>query len=344
MALNIGSPRIQVFIPGTQQPASGYKIFTKYGSLSVSPGNPIATYPTIADAINLTNPNSNPVILDSNGMANIVVTGSTKLILTDENGDVNSPIWSFDNLGITSTNVYDSNGNLLEEFEAVNNAQNWIKIINATSGNGPIIASAGNDTDVDLNVDTEGSGDINLNANTNITGNQTVTGNATISGTLTVSNLPANIIPPGASMDFYLTSAPTGWLVCDGSAVSRTTYAALFAAIGTTFGSGDGTTTFNIPNCQRRTKVGSGGSGTGTLGNTVGSTGGAETHTLQTTEIPSHTHTYSQASSGAQFTTGGVNALTNAAGNPGQTSGSTGGGGSHNNMQPSIVVLSCIKT
>ena len=53
--------------------------------------------------------------------------------------------------------------------------------------------------------------------------------------------------PTGAVMAFAGSSAPEGWLVCDGSAVSRTTYADLFAVIGTTYGSGDGNTTFNLP-------------------------------------------------------------------------------------------------
>jgi hypothetical protein len=54
-------------------------------------------------------------------------------------------------------------------------------------------------------------------------------------------------VPPGAVMDFATATAPAGWLECDGAAVSRTTYAALFSAISTTWGAGDGSTTFNLP-------------------------------------------------------------------------------------------------
>ena len=57
-------------------------------------------------------------------------------------------------------------------------------------------------------------------------------------------------VPPGQIADFGGTTAPTGWLICDGQAVSRTTYAALFAYIGTTWGVGDGITTFNVPGLQ----------------------------------------------------------------------------------------------
>jgi hypothetical protein len=57
-------------------------------------------------------------------------------------------------------------------------------------------------------------------------------------------------VPSGAIMDFAMNAAPTGWLACDGAAISRTTYAALFAAIGTTWGAGDGSTTFNLPDMR----------------------------------------------------------------------------------------------
>ncbi len=91
-------------------------------------------------------------------------------------------------------------------------------------------------------------------------------------------------------------SAPAGWLICDGSAVSRTTYAALFAAIGTTFGTGDGSTTFNLPNFKGRIPIGvgqgdtaeGGGSGTDRI---LGAMAGAEKHTQTTGEVGSHGHT-----------------------------------------------------
>jgi microcystin-dependent protein len=80
-----------------------------------------------------------------------------------------------------------------------------------------------------------------------------------------------------------------GWLVCDGRAISRETYSALFALIGTTFGSGDGLTTFNIPNGKGRIPLGAqSSSGTGYY--CVGNTGGEETHTLNINEMPSHNH------------------------------------------------------
>lgn len=96
-------------------------------------------------------------------------------------------------------------------------------------------------------------------------------------------------LPSGSITQFAGSSAPSGWLSCDGSAISRTTYAALFAVIGTTYGSGDGSTTFNIPNMKGRVPVGLDSSQTEF--DSLGEAGGAKTHTLTTAEMPSHTHT-----------------------------------------------------
>lgn len=99
----------------------------------------------------------------------------------------------------------------------------------------------------------------------------------------------------GQIVPMAATTAPAGSLSCDGSAVSRTTYADLFAKIGTTWGAGDGSTTFNLPDFRRKTLVGKGGTGTATLGNAVGNSGGAETHSLVTSELAAHSHGVSDA-------------------------------------------------
>ncbi len=83
-------------------------------------------------------------------------------------------------------------------------------------------------------------------------------------------------------------TAPSGFLVCDGSAISRTTYADLFDSIGVTYGSGDGSTTFNIPNLVGRVAVGT------STGMSLGSTGGSETVTLTSSELPQHAHEVAQ--------------------------------------------------
>jgi microcystin-dependent protein len=94
----------------------------------------------------------------------------------------------------------------------------------------------------------------------------------------------AGLLPVGALIPFAGSSAPDGFLLCNGDAVSRTTYAELFAEIGTTFGEGDGSTTFNLPDFRGRMPIGVAASGTASA---LGETGGAIDHTHTG---PSHTH------------------------------------------------------
>lgn len=112
----------------------------------------------------------------------------------------------------------------------------------------------------------------------------------TVSATGGGDGVPSGVVSPYAG-----SSAPTGWLLCDGSAVSRTTYADLFAVIGTTYGPGDGSTTFNLPDLRGRVPVAldnMGGTDAGRLSvpNTLGGSGGSQTHTLTGAEMPGHAH------------------------------------------------------
>lgn len=122
-----------------------------------------------------------------------------------------------------------------------------------------------------------------------------------------------DLIPPGAMMPYAGSTAPDGWLLCDGTAYSRTTYANLFAAISTTFGSGDGSTTFNLPNTKGRTLVGAGtGAGGGSSASSgvisggsaltaraLGSWYGTESVTLIANNLPAHTHGLNSHTHGA---------------------------------------------
>lgn len=170
-----------------------------------------------------------------------------------------------------------------------------------------------------------------------------------------ILGLAPGIILPTAGI---LAGDPVGWLVCDGRAVSRTTYAALFAMIGTSFGPGNGSTTFNIPDGRGRTLIGVG-AGAGLTARALGDTVGTETHTLTVAQMPTHGHRFrasytNQASPQTQNTGGFMTTTASDAtqaeftGTPsaaqGQQIGGTGGDGAHPNMQPSLAVNWLIKT
>lgn len=175
---------------------------------------------------------------------------------------------------------------------------------------------------------------------------------------------------PGTFKEYGGGSVPIYHLLCDGTAVNRITFKALFAAIGTTYGVGDGTTTFNLPDSRRRTHIGSGGSQISGPGTSVGSTGGEELHTLSSSEVVDHQHLtgFGPKNShdefdmlvdgsnnpvyGFQSSTGrigrdvtGLSFFTGITVNEAKTSTMTniGSASGHNNMQPSLVVTKIIK-
>jgi len=146
----------------------------------------------------------------------------------------------------------------------------------------------------------------------------------------------------GMVVPFAGASAPTGFLLCDGTAVSRATYADLFAVVSTTYGVGDGSTTFNLPNLRGRVPVGF--DSAQTEFDALGETGGAKTHTLTVAQIPAHNHDYN----GATLNTGsGFSSRYSSTGSTSATftgTGNTGGGEAHNNLQPYITLNYIIKT
>jgi len=102
---------------------------------------------------------------------------------------------------------------------------------------------------------------------------------------ITFEDSGGNVVPTGLISPYGAATAPTGWLLCDGAAVSRTTFAELFAVIGTTYGAGDGSTTFNVPDLRQRFPLGKATAGTGA---TLGGTGGTIDHTHGLDTASSH--------------------------------------------------------
>lgn len=163
----------------------------------------------------------------------------------------------------------------------------------------------------------------------------------------------------GMVMPYAGSSAPSGWLLAYGQDVSRTTYSDLFSAIGTTYGSGDGSTTFTLPDLRGRTVAGQDDMGgtsadrltnqTGGLnGDTLGATGGSETHTLTEAQLPAHSHSLGTngrvqvgndngtAYSG-KWVSGSGSTIT-------YSTEDTGSDTAHNNVQPTIILNYIIKT
>lgn len=183
-------------------------------------------------------------------------------------------------------------------------------------------------------------------------------------------------IPLGSSIDYWGSSAPTSaFALAYGQAISRTTYAALFSLLGTTYGTGDGSSTFNLPDLRGRVVAGRddmGGSAAsrltssyfGTSAASLGATGGLESHTLTTAQLASHSHANALTDPGhahaETFPNGGggaswyVGSSLSAQTMPGATTGtsttgititnaSAGSGNAHNNTQPTIIANKLIR-
>lgn len=167
----------------------------------------------------------------------------------------------------------------------------------------------------------------------------------------TMPTLASGLMPSGAVLPYAGPTAPDGYLLCYGQAVSRATFADLFDAVGETYGSGDGGTTFNIPDLRGRFALGKDNMGgasanrvTDTDADALAGSGGAETHTLTEAQMPAHTHTTGDTEVGAEGAgaTDPTDVITTAG--TGNVTGSTGSGQAHPIMNPFLTLNYIIKT
>jgi len=183
--------------------------------------------------------------------------------------------------------------------------------------------------------------------------------NSILLGTATLStdgqNLFLNsltaLLPPGIVLPYAGATAPTGWLLSYGQTVSRVTYSSLFGIIGTTFGAGDGVSTFVLPDLRGNIPAGKdnmGGVAAGRLtttyigGTTLGASNGEESHVFDISELPIHHHSVSPIDGGTASVASGGDAVVATA----SSSVATGDTGSNNpvsKLQPTIILNYIIK-
>jgi len=339
------------FIDAAGVPLAGGLLYT-YAAGSTTPQ---ATY---TDSTSAT-ANSNPIVLDARGEANIWLASSTyKFKLTDANG---TEIWTVDNIAAPSTAlspvfdsnvtisadgpgpallisqagagaairvqdeedpdatpfVIDTNGNAgfgtATPANAIDVAGGTIQISSSTGTSRTTISA--NATDSFFAATTDRNFTIQTNAVTRLTINST---NATSTVPVVLPANPTTSLqaatkgyvdlgsPAGIVAPFAGTAAPSGWLACNGANVSRVDYATLFAAIGTTWGAGDGTTTFTLPDLRGAFVRGSGTSALDPSSPRAVGSFQAEAYLNHSHGVtdPTHSHTYSTNSSTSQATGG----------------------------------------
>lgn len=274
MASRFYSPN-QQFCDATGAPFAGGTL----GFFASGTSTPLSTFTDSA----LTIANTNPIVLDSAGRAGNVFLQNLayKVVLADANG---VQIWSDDP-------VYTS------EFSTNSQFQTY-----PGNPNGHIAGNQGAAGVVPASVVWDSADNLLYIC--------TATGTTLSAVWTAINTTPVGAVPTGQIVSFAGTSAPAGWLLCGGQAISRVTFAGLFGVVGTLYGVGDGSTTFNIPDCRGRVEAGKddmngvAASRIGTLvtdsgtivGATLGSTGGSQNHVQTVGELVSHNHPASSSS------------------------------------------------
>ena len=323
-------------------------------------------------------PNNNSAIIFANGGGNSAIVTSLSASLLANSLDASDGNFKFSVSGTEILRISNSSSDvvikpIVDEKDIIFQQRDGTEVariedngtFNVVTGKLAINATAVTTTAEELNL---------LDGDTSVGSSITVADadGVVVNDGGTMKSVPASdfrtyILPAGSVIPYAGTSAPTGFLLCDGSSVSQSTYADLFAVIGTTYDTGDDGSTFKLPDLRGRVVAGQddmGGSSANRLtnqtgglnGDTLGDTGGSETHTLTTAQLASHTHSFSDTSnlnsqvgvkvSGSVDRDGGGQLFeeSNVSVTISGTTGSAGSGSAHNNVQPTIILNYIIRT
>ena len=323
-------------------------------------------------------PNNNSAIIFANGGGNSAIVTSLSASLLANSLDASDGNFKFSVSGTEILRISNSSSDvvikpIVDEKDIIFQQRDGTEVariedngtFNVVTGKLAINATAVTSTAAELNL---------LDGDTSVGSSITVADadGVVVNDGGTMKSVPASdfrtyILPAGSVIPYAGTSAPTGFLFCDGSSVSRSTYAALFAVIGTEYGTPDDGSTFKLPDLRGRVVAGKddmGGSSANSLtdeagglnGDTLGGTGGSETHTLTTAQLASHTHSFSGSGSTTAMTFlddglgvdrggGGQGSSSNSISvSISGTTGSKGSGSAHNNVQPTVILQYIIRT
>lgn len=295
-------------------------------------------------------------VLSTEAAAGVILRNTGRTLHPERNNGVTVPMVSVSFVGATDGLIYTGFINPVDPTTFALYSEHAVLATEPATENrytsgvyttGRIFATGGVDISggIDLSGNLVTTGNI-VSTGADISGDVDLSGDLTAGGRLYqqagVSPLVSYlIVPVGCVFPYFSVTPPRGYLYCDGSAVGRTTYADLFTAISTTFGVGDTTTTFNVPDLRGRTIFGV----NGTSFAAIADASGAETQTLTTTNVPTHTHTVTLDTSGnvdVQAGTG-TTVAAYAAGSVYTTSTGSGSGTAFSVVNPCLVLAFIIK-
>jgi hypothetical protein len=286
--------------------------------------------------------NNNKIEMSTTSVASITtLSGLTTAGSLATVGTISSGIWN----GTAILSTYGGTGTT--SFPAyhlivASSTGAGLTVVSGTGSSGQFLTSQGasaypqwTTSSVDQGLDYSWTGEHDYSASTTFSNLINITSSSTINAGMRQDGVFGGIVPTGSIVAYVSSTAPAGWLVADGTAVSRTTYANLFAIISTTYGIGDGSTTFNLPDIRGRNILMA--SSTANMAQT----GGESNHTMTSDELVAHTHTISAYNTTSNGTSGVRGSDTTGSFTP--STGSTGSSVPFNVLDPYITAYYIIK-